>query len=133
MEKPALIPQKIVILNTASKIAQGWVKSMSGGAYEDKPCEEEMKGRPSRLGLGAKFVPHSKVAASCNPVERKLQRKLESEKKRVDDLENSNAVDEIEEDDLDSRANAFAKRRSSFSMSDMESKLVHKSGKRKRK
>ncbi|CAN6476003.1 unnamed protein product [Victoria cruziana] len=133
MEKPSPIPQKIVILDTASKIAQGWLRGMSGGADEEEPCEEEIKGRPSRLGLGAKFLPHSKLAASRNPVERKLQRKLESERKRIEEPEESNAVAESEEDELDSRANVFAKRRSSFSVSDMESKLSHKMSKRKRK
>ncbi|KAL2652151.1 hypothetical protein R1flu_020279 [Riccia fluitans] len=77
-------PTEIVVTNNALKMAQAWVKSMSGGADsdpdEDDPEStkaEEFSGlRPARLGLGAKYLPHSKAAALMTPVEKKLRAKI---------------------------------------------------------
>ena len=78
-----------------------------------------------RLGLGAKFVPHSKFAATLNPVEKKLRAKLNAAKQQFDlgteeacssdkDIKEykckDNNVDDIDSDDSDSRANAFSRK-----------------------
>eukprot|EP00268_Persea_americana_P059394 TRINITY_DN727_c0_g1_i7.p4 TRINITY_DN727_c0_g1~~TRINITY_DN727_c0_g1_i7.p4 ORF type:complete len:139 (-),score=40.34 TRINITY_DN727_c0_g1_i7:1081-1497(-) len=79
--------------------------------------EREFECRPPRLGLGAKLPP-SKAAASADPVEKKLRAKLDAGKKRAaKDLEELNASDKNgehsgdDEDGLESRANAFVKKR----------------------
>ncbi|KAL3699770.1 hypothetical protein R1sor_017792 [Riccia sorocarpa] len=75
---------EIVVKNNAFQMAQAWVKKMSGGADSD-PEEQDSESktreklavlRPARLGLGAKYLPHSKAAALMIPVEKKLRAKI---------------------------------------------------------
>ncbi|KAG6548644.1 hypothetical protein Mapa_009798 [Marchantia paleacea] len=79
---------EIIVTNKAFQVAQAWVKNMTGGADSDPDEDDESTSmaaeaayaglRPARLGLGAKYVPHSAAAASMSmsPVERKLRAKL---------------------------------------------------------
>uniref|UniRef100_A0A5B7BQJ1 Uncharacterized protein n=1 Tax=Davidia involucrata TaxID=16924 RepID=A0A5B7BQJ1_DAVIN len=109
---------KLVKLDKAFKLAQQWVNNMSK-FNEDESTEVELEGRPPRLGLGATVPRQSKVGSSNDPVERKLHAKLDIGKRKAaksteestpsardvcDDKDDS-------EEDLDSRTNAFAKKR----------------------
>ncbi|KAL3681716.1 hypothetical protein R1sor_024672 [Riccia sorocarpa] len=75
---------EIIVKNNAFQMAQAWVKKMSGGADSDpeeqdsesKTREEVAVLRPARLGLGAKYLPHSKAAALMTPIEKKLRAKI---------------------------------------------------------
>ncbi|KAI9161881.1 hypothetical protein LWI28_021620 [Acer negundo] len=84
---------------------------------EDEPTEVESGGRPSRLGRGAKVGRHSRVGPSNDPVERKLQGKLNAGKRNAaksikESTPPANDDDnEDEDDDLESRSSAFAKKR----------------------
>ncbi|KAJ8642891.1 hypothetical protein MRB53_004639 [Persea americana] len=107
---------QVVKLDKALKLAEAWVNNMSASAA-DEMVERKFEGRPPRLGLGAKLPP-SKAAASADPVEKKLRAKLDAGKKRAaKDLEELNASDRNgehsgdDEDGLESRANAFVKKR----------------------
>eukprot|EP00268_Persea_americana_P059390 TRINITY_DN727_c0_g1_i3.p1 TRINITY_DN727_c0_g1~~TRINITY_DN727_c0_g1_i3.p1 ORF type:complete len:150 (-),score=51.23 TRINITY_DN727_c0_g1_i3:183-632(-) len=107
---------QVVKLDKALKLAEAWVNNMSASAA-DEMVERKFEGRPPRLGLGAKLPP-SKAAASADPVEKKLRAKLDAGKKRAaKDLEELNASDKNgehsgdDEDGLESRANAFVKKR----------------------
>lgn len=72
-----------------------------------------------RLGLGAKVPRKSHVGPFNDPVERRLHKKFGAGRKRSADDDDSvpsakNEIDNDEEDDdenLDSRTNAFAKKR----------------------
>ncbi|KAF8365124.1 hypothetical protein HHK36_032867 [Tetracentron sinense] len=81
-EEPKACPPKLVKLEKALKLAELWVNNMSGSMTEES-TEVEFEGRPSRLGLGAKVMRQSKLAASTDPVERKLRAKLDAEKRRA--------------------------------------------------
>ncbi|KAA8516054.1 hypothetical protein F0562_019233 [Nyssa sinensis] len=109
---------KIVKLDRAFKLAEQWVNGMTK-CNEDELNEVELEGRPARLGLGATAPRLPKAGASNDPVERKLLTKLDVGKRKAakrteesipstrdgyDDKDDS-------EEDLDSRTNAFAKKR----------------------
>ena len=71
-----------------------------------------------RLGLGAKVSRKSKVRPSDDPVDRKLYAKLEADKRKTAKIAEessivaSNVLDDDEDDeDLESRTSAFAKRK----------------------
>ncbi|XP_058076033.1 uncharacterized protein LOC131224730 isoform X2 [Magnolia sinica] len=103
------------------------------GSATDESAEVELEGRPSRLGLGAKITPKSKVAVSTDPVERKLHAKLEGGKKRAAKIqEESNTAEKNEEhsDDEDgdpeSRTNAFVKKKAIFVATSLQPKKKHK-------
>lgn len=120
----------IVVLGNARELAAGWVKCMTGGAEDSE--EEEQLGplrlgyRPSRLGLGAKFLPHSLVRATASPVEKKLMTKLNIQTKdttygrafhqqckkyeRGGRVEEDNGRQSDEEELFESRASAFSRR-----------------------
>ncbi|GBG81388.1 hypothetical protein CBR_g32062 [Chara braunii] len=71
----------------AQRLVEGWLRlggSRNAGAQgreeeegeEDEAVPWNPEARPARLGLGAKFLPHSHVAASMLSVERRLRDKL---------------------------------------------------------
>ncbi|KAF5744372.1 hypothetical protein HS088_TW08G00976 [Tripterygium wilfordii] len=111
-----VLPQ-IVKLDMASKLAEKWVNNMTR-IEEAAPMEVESESQPHRLGLGAKVGCKTKYIPSDDPVEKKLHAKLEAEKiKAARSIEESNpstqnicGYDESDEY-LESRANAFAKKR----------------------
>lgn len=68
---------EIFVSSKALEVAKGWVRSMLGDSDSDSEADEktvELEPRPLRLGLGAKYLPHSKVAATMSPVEKKLRK-----------------------------------------------------------
>ncbi|XP_042511073.1 uncharacterized protein LOC122086366 [Macadamia integrifolia] len=114
------VRQKLVTLNKAFQLAESWVNDMSGSAADDS-TEVEFEGRPLRLGLGAKVVHQSKTRALTDPVERKLRAKLDAGKRKAaQSIEESNlseqndkvGEDDSEDEDSESRTNAFPKKRS---------------------
>ncbi|XVE84720.1 hypothetical protein DITRI_Ditri17bG0036100 [Diplodiscus trichospermus] len=123
---------KIVTLNKALKLAEQCVSKMSGAA-EDEALEVEPEGRPSGLGLGAK-VPHQpKVVLSNDPVERKLCAKLGVGKRKASknrESTTSSGRDRVDEDsddeDLESRSSAFAKKRAVPLTSKLQAKKTRK-------
>jgi hypothetical protein len=137
--------QQVVVLNKALKLAEGWVKQMNTGpdTAEDDVGEEEIQNRPARLGLGAKFVPHSKFAATLNPVEKKLRAKLNAAKRQSDlgteeacsidkDIKEHKCEDnDIDSDDSDSRANAFSRKQTKHLANSLQSPI--KSGKKRKR
>ncbi|CAM6128697.1 unnamed protein product [Calypogeia fissa] len=58
-----------------------WLKDGSGICWANRiwrmtmkiPKAVELEARPPRLGLGAKYLPHSKVTTTMSPVEKKLR------------------------------------------------------------
>jgi len=71
-----------------------------------------------RLGLGAKVSRQSKFVPSDDPVEKKLYAKLTAEKRKAANIAKESATiardgldDDEDSEDLDSRTNAFAKRK----------------------
>ncbi|KAK7340258.1 hypothetical protein VNO77_20957 [Canavalia gladiata] len=106
---------QIVKLDKALKLAQLWVNSMSKTA-DDERTNADVEGRPPRLGLGAKVSRQSKVGPSDDPVERKLYAKLNAEKRKAANIAKESTTRDVLDDDedndnLDSRTNAFAKRK----------------------
>ncbi|XP_030440542.1 uncharacterized protein LOC115662545 [Syzygium oleosum] len=110
------VPQ-IIKSNVALKLAEQWVNNMTKVA-EDEQTEAESDGRPSRLGLGAKFSCQMRPGPLNDPVERKLFANLQSGKRKAaKDAEESGPTardpggDSDIDDELESRASAFAKKR----------------------
>ncbi|KAK2415774.1 hypothetical protein P8452_60868 [Trifolium repens] len=105
----------IVKLNKALKLAEVWVKNMSRSADDETPTSVDTDGRPQRLGLGAKISRQTKVGPSNDPVERKLNAKLDAEKRKAANIAKESttiASDDDDEDNEDeSRTNAFTKRK----------------------
>ncbi|XP_074311412.1 uncharacterized protein LOC141647206 [Silene latifolia] len=110
---------KLKTLNKGLKLAEQWVKNMPGQAGEE-PGQLDMEGRPAGLGLGAKVLPRSHLGPSNDPLERKIMRHLGvvGKKKPVADEETKQPAKGLDSDDddddenLESRTNAFAKKRS---------------------
>ncbi|KAJ7962396.1 putative RNA-binding protein [Quillaja saponaria] len=107
-------PPQIFKLDKALKLAEQWVNNMSQGLEAEPTVETE--GRPARLGLGAKVSRQSRVGPSNDPVERKLHAKLAAGKRKAAKVVEEStpfAKDgfDDEDDSLDSRTNAFAKKR----------------------
>ncbi|KAK0583400.1 hypothetical protein LWI29_036519 [Acer saccharum] len=119
-------PPQIFASNKALKLAEQWVDKMTK-TVEDEPTEVESGGRPSRLGLGAKVGRHSRVGPSNDPVERKLQGKLNAGKRNAaKSIKESTPPandddDEDEDDDSESRSSAFAKKRGGPPVSSLQS------------
>ncbi|KAL9235144.1 hypothetical protein vseg_009932 [Gypsophila vaccaria] len=116
-EKSLPAAPKLKTLNLGLKLAEQWVKNMPGEAGEE-PGPLEMEGRPAGLGLGAKVLPRSHLGPSNDPVERKLMRHLGVGRKKRDADEESKvpaksgvASDDDDDENLESRTNAFAKKR----------------------
>lgn len=110
------VPQ-IIKSDVALKLAERWVNNMTKVA-EDEQTEAKSEGRPSRLGLGAKFSHQMRPGLSNDPVERKLYANLQSGKRKAaKDAEESGLTardpggDSDIDDELESRASAFAKKR----------------------
>ncbi|KAG2404332.1 uncharacterized protein HKW66_Vig0112540 [Vigna angularis] len=108
---------QIVKLDKALKLAELWVNNMSKDA-DDHRTNADLEGRPSGLGLGAKVSRRSKYVPSDDPVEKKLYAKLTAEKRKAANIAKESATtarDDLDDDedseDLDSRTNAFAKRK----------------------
>ncbi|XP_038683431.1 uncharacterized protein LOC119983775 [Tripterygium wilfordii] len=134
MEQPQRtgLPQ-IVKLDVASKLAEKWVNDMTR-IEEVAPAEVESEGRPPRLGLGAKVARKTKYTPSDDPVEKKLHAKLEAEKRKAArSIEESNPsirnlcdADDESDEDLESRTNAFAKKRSAPPTASVQTKKKQK-------
>ncbi|KAL4191505.1 hypothetical protein AMTRI_Chr07g80810 [Amborella trichopoda] len=108
--------QQVVTLGKALKLAEGWVKNMSGSDADDS-LFPDVESRPARLGLGAKYIPHSKTVAITDPLERKLHAKLvparaRNDRENVEQDQNSKGVKDDDEDEeaLESRSNAICKK-----------------------
>ncbi|KAI3444537.1 hypothetical protein Pfo_001202 [Paulownia fortunei] len=116
--KKKLQPQ-LMKLEKAFKLAEQWVNNMSKSSENEKSPLVELEGRPSRLGIGATVPKESKVMRSNNPVERKLLAKLHAEKRKVDkrdedmapSAKDGNVDEDSEEEELESKTRAFAKKR----------------------
>ncbi|WJX72203.1 hypothetical protein P8452_56105 [Trifolium repens] len=103
----------IVKLNKALKLAEVWVNNMSRSAG-DETSSVDTEGRPLRLGLGAKVSRQTKVGLSNDPVERKLNAKLDAEKRKAANIAKESttiASDDDDDDEDESRTNAFSKRK----------------------
>ncbi|XP_068640133.1 uncharacterized protein [Aristolochia californica] len=114
-EAPSKPCPQLVKLDKALKLAESWVNNMSGSTTDEQNVVD-FETRPARLGLGAKFVPQSKVASSVDPVGKKLLAKFNAHKKRAaSNLEELNPaeekVEDSDEDELESRTKSFNKKR----------------------
>ncbi|KAL9315011.1 hypothetical protein ACSQ67_016012 [Phaseolus vulgaris] len=108
---------QIFKLDKALKLAELWVNNMSKDA-DDHRTNADLEGRPSGLGLGARVSRQSKFVPSDDPVEKKLYAKLSAEKRKAANIAKESATiarddldDDEESEELDSRTNAFAKRK----------------------
>ncbi|XP_078148018.1 uncharacterized protein LOC144543583 [Carex rostrata] len=116
--KTKKVVPKVVKLDKAFKLAEIWVKNMSGGTAVEKMTDMETEARPSRLGLGARITRNAQRTHSTDPVEKKLLGKVNAKRKQNSENEdkmNSTERNETEiEDDTDeseSRTNAVSKKR----------------------
>ncbi|XAR54209.1 hypothetical protein NMG60_11029239 [Bertholletia excelsa] len=119
LDKKASRPQ-LIKLDKALKLAEQWVGNMTK-SIEPETKEEQLEGRPDRLGLGAAVPRGPKVVSLNDPVARKLNSKLKvGQRKNMKSTEKSRPFvreehsGESEEDDdenLDSRTNVFTKKR----------------------
>jgi hypothetical protein len=115
-QKTGLI--EIVKLDKGLKLAEHWVNNMTKAA-ENEPTEVESKGQPYRLGLGAKVSRQYKLGPSNDPLENKLRAKLnigkrnaaKSAKEYTPSARDGGDDEDNDEEDLDSRTNAFNKKR----------------------
>ncbi|XP_043715808.1 uncharacterized protein LOC122664166 [Telopea speciosissima] len=132
-ETPPTVRPKLVTLNKAFQLAESWVNDMSGSTVDDST--EEFEGRPSRLGLGAKVIHQTKSRALTDPIERKLRAKLDAGKRKAaKNIEESNpsekndklGEDDSDDEDSESRTNAFLKKRSILPASSLHAKKRHK-------
>ncbi|CAA7403373.1 unnamed protein product [Spirodela intermedia] len=67
----------VTLVTSALEIANSWVNETSESTT--KPSEAsgvELEGRPLRMGIGSKVSRHVEIAASDDPLERKLMGKL---------------------------------------------------------
>eukprot|EP00252_Welwitschia_mirabilis_P008943 TRINITY_DN21216_c0_g1_i1.p1 TRINITY_DN21216_c0_g1~~TRINITY_DN21216_c0_g1_i1.p1 ORF type:complete len:149 (+),score=40.94 TRINITY_DN21216_c0_g1_i1:265-711(+) len=119
--------QQVVVLDKACKLAESWVERMNldPESKEDEGREWEIQNRPTRLGLGAKFLPHSKFTTLVSPVEKKLQRKLNNAKHETETKETdivqcnkdsgknnaNNSEEESDDENPDSKSSAFHKKK----------------------
>ncbi|XP_062090339.1 uncharacterized protein LOC133796716 [Humulus lupulus] len=112
MTKKKFSPPNIVKSNSALTLAEQWVSKMTK-AVDDE--QTEVEGRPSRLGLGAKFSRQFNVGPLSDPIERKLFAKLDTRTKRTEES-NLATKDEPNDDsddseDIESRTQVFNKKR----------------------
>ncbi|ESW11867.1 hypothetical protein PHAVU_008G065500 [Phaseolus vulgaris] len=114
--KKSGVPQ-IFKLDKALKLAELWVNNMSKDA-DDHRTDADLERRPSGLGLGARVQRQSKFVPSDDPVEKNLYAKLSGEKRKAANIAKESATtardnldDDEESEELDSRTNAFAKRK----------------------
>ena len=79
-----------------------------------------------RLGLGAKFVPHSNINATVTPIEKKLRAKLQTSKtnqdlipckaqKGMDKSSEANVEHDVSDGEEDSKSSCFSKKDTSKS------------------
>ncbi|KAL2481319.1 Protein of unknown function (DUF3245) [Abeliophyllum distichum] len=125
---------ELVKLDKAYKLAQQWVNNMSKSTVDGRSTAIELEGRPARLGIGATVPRGSKVANSSDPVERKLLAKLDAEKRKVlkrneEFVPSSKDVKvdkDSEDEELESRTRAFAKKRPLNTTSPLQHKKKNK-------
>ena len=97
-----------------------------------------------RLGLGAKFVPHSKINATVTPIEKKLRAKLQTSKtskdlipckahKRTDKSNEENVKHDVSEGEEDSKSLCFSKKDTSKSSKAHLIQEFQKRGKKRKK
>ncbi|XP_010518979.1 PREDICTED: uncharacterized protein LOC104798540 [Tarenaya hassleriana] len=109
------VPPQIFKLDTAFKLAEQWVKDMSKPT-EDEETEPELALRPHRLGLGAKVSKQTKRRPSDDPLDRKLQGKLDAGRRKhakTVPFSNKNSYhdDDDDDDELESKSRAFGKKK----------------------
>ncbi|KAG0612414.1 hypothetical protein M758_6G025600 [Ceratodon purpureus] len=130
-------PVEVVVTKKAFNLACSWVQSMSGGADFDVvaetkglPEDDGAHARPTRLGLGAKYLSHAQASRVSTQVDKKLRAKLVPAKTgtgyqggRRDGKGRENYEEEAvqggghgedEDEEDDSRASVFKKRTSAF-------------------
>ncbi|KAM7274628.1 hypothetical protein ACFE04_016494 [Oxalis oulophora] len=133
-DKPKQNAPRFVMVNTAFKLAESWVHNMTKVA-DNEPTQVEPVSIQNRLGLGTKVARHSKFVPSNDPIEKKLHAKLNAAKRRA--VENSkeesrvlakdvSSSDEDEDDKLESRTNAFSKKRAAHMSPVFQAKKKHK-------
>ncbi|KAL1919459.1 uncharacterized protein VTP21DRAFT_2152 [Calcarisporiella thermophila] len=104
--------QDIEKLKTQLDVSVGLARSLVSSWLppEDDPVEEEVvveeKGRPARLGLGAKFITHNEATRhlASGTFESKLKRKFEKKGKPSEDAV-KRPKQETPEEDVESKAN----------------------------
>ncbi|KAI4369883.1 hypothetical protein MLD38_018279 [Melastoma candidum] len=125
-------PPKIVASVTAFKLAEQWVNNMSK-VEMDPPKNIESEGRPSRLGLGAKFTPQLRTKPSNDPVEKRLYSQLEARKRKAakesEELSlpaRDTGNESGSEGEPESRAASFSKKRAPTTVVTSLTKKKHK-------
>ncbi|XP_078442758.1 uncharacterized protein LOC144712375 [Wolffia australiana] len=118
--------QLVTLATDALEIASSWVRQTNGSAMEEsnEASGMEFEGRPLRMGLGSKVSRIVEIAATDDPVERKLMGKLgvgkrqwpaksmgisKAHSKSNKTVSEADSVDS-EEDESESRASSFAKK-----------------------
>ncbi|KAL0725327.1 hypothetical protein Bca4012_039926 [Brassica carinata] len=112
--KKKTTPQILKTKDTALKLAEKWVATMTTSA-EDDPTEPV---RPHRLILGVKVSRQVKRRPSDDPLDQKLQAKFDAGRRKYARAEaesagsSKNADDDSEDDDeSESKSQAFGKKR----------------------
>ncbi|CAM8976100.1 unnamed protein product [Rhodiola kirilowii] len=111
--------KKLVVSNKALKLAEKWVDGMSKSTdYET--ADLELEARPSRLGLGAKVPRHIEIGPLNDPVDRKLNSKLNATKRKASQIAaeyTRSSVDnnsDSDEDEPSGRSQAFSKKKATL-------------------
>ena len=97
-----------------------------------------------RLGLGAKFVPHSNINATVTPIEKKLRAKLQISKtskdvipckarKGIDKSGEANVEQDVSEEEEDSKSSLFSKKDTSKSSKACLIQEFRKGGKKRKR
>ncbi|XP_010549394.1 PREDICTED: uncharacterized protein LOC104820589 [Tarenaya hassleriana] len=122
-------PLQIFKLDTASKLAEQWIKDMSKPAEDEQTVTEQA--RPHRLGLGAKVSKQTKRRPSDNPLDQKLQGKLDAGRRKHAKtvaesmpFSNKNTGHDSDDDDdeSESKSRAFGKKKAVPQASPLQAK-----------
>lgn len=125
---------EVVPSNESLLLAESWIKGMTGGNEGEEEDEvPDFEARPLRLGLGAKFLPHSHMTATMSMVEKKLKAKIGGElAKKTEYMNRKQGVnhgsgyleakeeskdesgEESDDDKSESRAQVFSKKAKKF-------------------
>jgi hypothetical protein len=94
---------------SAKDLANEWFKSMGGEQDEEEGEDEDQRQalRPARLGLGAKFIPHSQALNIDKETESRLSRKLKKVTRDDDEGSTKKPDDASDDEEIESRTGAI--------------------------
>jgi hypothetical protein len=123
-----------ISMGLSNSLVSSWLgdeKDTKQNSTSDSVNNEKIEVRPSRLGLGAKFLPHKHYAnLSQDKVENKLKRQIINQNKKQNEANFDNKPTKVENDDDDEDSRTSIKRKTNAKKSTLDDYL---SKKKKRK